>query len=137
MRKILTSPTHAVLAHPSPAEAARFLEEFGFRQRAAGRLPAEAAHSLYGLDQELEEIRLDVPGATQGWIRVVQSPLEPLERNPFEPRPLAYRYHCVKSEGAPTFNPSNPRTELLRKTWSRMPSWLAVRMSSVLAKRLP
>lgn len=55
----------------------------------------------------------------------------------FAPRPLAYRYHCVKSDGAPTFNPSNPRTELLRRTWSRMPSWLARRLSTPLSKRLP
>jgi len=55
----------------------------------------------------------------------------------FEPRPLAYSYHCVKSEGAPTFNPSNPRTEVLRKTWARMPGWMARRLSTPLSKRLP
>lgn len=55
----------------------------------------------------------------------------------FEPRPLHYSYHCVKSEGAPTFNPSNPRTEVLRKTWSRLPAWMARRLSTPLSKRLP
>jgi len=55
----------------------------------------------------------------------------------FEPQPLAYSYHCVNSDGLPSFNPSNPRTELLRKTWSRMPAWMARRLSTPLAKRLP
>lgn len=55
----------------------------------------------------------------------------------FEPVPLHYAYHCVKSEGLPTFNPSNPRTELLRRIWSRMPAWLARRLSTPLARRLP
>jgi len=55
----------------------------------------------------------------------------------FEPTPLHYRYALVKSAGPPIFTPSNPRTRLLRKAWSRLPQWLSLRLSERLARRLP
>jgi predicted N-acyltransferase len=55
----------------------------------------------------------------------------------FEPTPLHYRYHLVRSEHLPSFTPSNPRTAFLRRTWSRLPAWAAERLSSRLARYLP
>lgn len=51
--------------------------------------------------------------------------------------PLHYAYHLVKSEGKPSFNPSNPRTEILQKTWCRLPAWLARSLSSPISRYLP
>ena len=55
----------------------------------------------------------------------------------FEPTPLAYGYHLVKRHSLPTFTPSNPRTALLRATWSRLPLWLARSLSERLSHYLP
>jgi FemAB-related protein (PEP-CTERM system-associated) len=55
----------------------------------------------------------------------------------FEPRPLHYRYHLVGAKGTPWFNPSDPRTAFLRRTWSALPLWLARRLSRSLARRIP
>lgn len=55
----------------------------------------------------------------------------------FEPTPLSYRYKLVRSRGLPAFNPSNPRTKVLRDTWARLPAWLARRLSDRLARYLP
>lgn len=54
----------------------------------------------------------------------------------FEPEPLHYRYALVRSRELPSFTPSNPRTELLRRAWARLPAWLCRRASGFLAKRL-
>ena len=54
----------------------------------------------------------------------------------FEAEPLHYRYALVRSRDLPSFNPSNPRTELLRKTWARLPGFLCARASGFLARRL-
>ena len=51
--------------------------------------------------------------------------------------PLHYAYHLVKSTDKPSFNPSNPRTEVLRRTWARLPGWLCVPLSGALARYLP
>jgi hypothetical protein len=55
----------------------------------------------------------------------------------FEPTPLAYRYKLVKSEGLPSFTPSNPRTKFLRDTWAKLPPWLTLRLSDRMARYLP
>ena len=55
----------------------------------------------------------------------------------FESEPLHYRYGLVRSKNLPSFNPSNPRTELLRKTWARLPGWLCTRLSTRLSRMLP
>ncbi|HKX46436.1 MAG TPA: FemAB family XrtA/PEP-CTERM system-associated protein [Planctomycetota bacterium] len=55
----------------------------------------------------------------------------------FEPTPLHYAYHLVRSRSLPTFTPSNPRTRLLRRAWSRLPSAVVDRISPALARRLP
>jgi FemAB-related protein (PEP-CTERM system-associated) len=55
----------------------------------------------------------------------------------FEPTPLAYCYHLVRKKGLPSFTPSNPRTAILRSTWSRLPLWLARSLSERLSHYLP
>jgi FemAB-related protein (PEP-CTERM system-associated) len=55
----------------------------------------------------------------------------------FEPAPLHYRYHLVQDRRLPAFTPSNPRTRVLRETWSRLPAWCARRLSDRLAAYLP
>ncbi|MAF65228.1 MAG: hypothetical protein CMJ84_06175 [Planctomycetes bacterium] len=56
----------------------------------------------------------------------------------FEPEPLHYRF-ALSSAGAgvPSFHPSNPRTALLRRTWSRLPLWACGALSGRLATFLP
>lgn len=54
----------------------------------------------------------------------------------FEPAPLHYRYHLVRDRGLPRFNPSNPKTAILRETWTRLPVWMVRRMSDPLSRYL-
>jgi FemAB-related protein (PEP-CTERM system-associated) len=55
----------------------------------------------------------------------------------FEPTPLHYGYHLLRSRSLPSFTPSNPRTAVLRAAWSRLPLWLARGLSERLARYLP
>ena len=55
----------------------------------------------------------------------------------FEPKPLHYCYHLARRAKPPTFNPSNPRTAVLRRAWSKLPVWLANALSDRLARYLP
>jgi FemAB-related protein (PEP-CTERM system-associated) len=55
----------------------------------------------------------------------------------FTPQPLNYRYRLVRDRRPPNFNPSNPRTAVLRKAWSQLPLWLARALSERLARYLP
>ena len=56
----------------------------------------------------------------------------------FEPKPLAYRYGLIAEDAkVPSFTPSNPKTEILRKTWSRLPLWACGSLSSKLSSFLP
>lgn len=54
----------------------------------------------------------------------------------FEAAPLHYAYGLVRSHDLPSLNPSNPRTRVLRETWSRLPGWLASRLSTRLSRHL-
>ncbi len=55
----------------------------------------------------------------------------------FEPQPLDYRFYLVADRELPSFSPSNPKTKLLRETWQKLPGWLALQLSSRLARYLP
>ena len=55
----------------------------------------------------------------------------------FEPTPLHYGYHLVRRRSLPNFTPSNPRTAVLRQTWSRLPLWVARLLSEHLPRYLP
>ena len=55
----------------------------------------------------------------------------------FEPRQLHYRFHLVKARDLPSFTPSNPKTRILRETWSKLPQWFTQTASERLARYLP
>lgn len=55
----------------------------------------------------------------------------------FEAQGLPYRYRLVKDQGLPSLTPSNPKTKILRDTWSKLPLWLTTRLSSRAARYLP
>lgn len=55
----------------------------------------------------------------------------------FEARELHYSFRLVKADGLPTFNPSNPKTEILQKTWRKLPMALTRPLSGHLARYLP
>jgi len=58
-------------------------------------------------------------------------------RQGFEPQPLNYRYHLVRDSGLPSLTPSNPKTKVLRDTWSKLPLWLTTKLSDRAARYLP
>jgi len=55
----------------------------------------------------------------------------------FEARELHYAFRLVRAKGLPTFNPSNPRTEILQRTWRRLPLAVTTRLSGPLSRYLP
>jgi FemAB-related protein (PEP-CTERM system-associated) len=59
------------------------------------------------------------------------------ENQGFAPTPLCYRYALIGSKGLPALTPSNPRTRVLQRTWSRLPGWLARGLSRRLSRYLP
>ncbi len=59
------------------------------------------------------------------------------EHQGFVAAPLSYRYALLRSRALPALTPSNPRTKLLRETWSRLPGWLARSLSGRLSRYLP
>jgi len=72
-----------------------------------------------------------------GRSRIDSGPYSFKKHQGFKPQPLAYRVQLVRSKSKPSFNPSNPRTKVLRDTWSKMPMWLASRLSTTLSRYLP
>lgn len=72
-----------------------------------------------------------------GRSRVDTGPYQFKKNQGFEPAPLHYRYLLVKSTELPSFNPSNPRTEWLRETWSKLPPRIARGLSGRLMRYLP
>ncbi|MEZ6194891.1 MAG: FemAB family PEP-CTERM system-associated protein [Planctomycetota bacterium] len=55
----------------------------------------------------------------------------------FEPRPLSYDYILVRADELPSLNPSNPKYEIAKKVFARMPLWMAQKVGSWLVKRAP
>lgn len=72
-----------------------------------------------------------------GRSRVDSGPYQFKQHQGFEPRLLPYRYLLLKSRTLPSFNPSNPRTEPLRRIWAGVPAWLARGLSGPLMRYLP
>ncbi len=58
-------------------------------------------------------------------------------RQGFEPREVHYSFRLVKDEGLPTFNPSNPKTKILQRTWQKLPLAITRRLSGPASKYLP
>ena len=54
----------------------------------------------------------------------------------FEPTPLNYQYHLVKSSHLPDLNPLNPKYQLMIKTWQRLPLWLSQVIGPYVSKYL-
>jgi hypothetical protein len=56
----------------------------------------------------------------------------------FEAEPLHYQY-CLLTENAhlPVFNPSNPKLDLPRRIWSRLPPIVTRSLSGPLSRYLP
>jgi FemAB-related protein (PEP-CTERM system-associated) len=54
----------------------------------------------------------------------------------FEAEELHYAYGLLRSKELPSFNPSNPKTKLLRETWSRLPGWMSSKLSARLSRHL-
>jgi hypothetical protein len=54
----------------------------------------------------------------------------------FEARRLHYEFDLVRQRRLLNFTPSNPRTAYLRNCWSRLPIWMARRMSEFLPRYL-
>jgi FemAB-related protein (PEP-CTERM system-associated) len=56
----------------------------------------------------------------------------------FEPKPLAYRYGLIAEDSKiPSFTPSNPKTAVLRRTWSKLPLWACDSLSNRVSSFLP
>lgn len=72
-----------------------------------------------------------------GRSRVDSGPYQFKKNQGFEPATLAYRYALVRSKELPSFNPSNPKTEKLRETWSKLPDWTTDVLSPRLMRFLP
>lgn len=85
----LRSPRHAVVGASDLGAMIAFLERLGFERAGTGRLPADAAAALYGLDGEAAEAELRMPGAEQGGIRLVATPHAAGEHHVFARGPHA------------------------------------------------
>lgn len=84
----------------------------------------------WGVERGLKQFDL-------GRSRVDSGPYEFKKHQGFEPTPLHYRYKLVRAKELPSFNPSNPKTEKLRETWSKLPSWVTKPLSARLMRYLP
>ena len=86
---MLRSPHQVVIGTNDIEAQARWWEALGFTRRLVDPLPAEAAHSLYGLIGVAEQLDLFVPGAASGSIRLVHTPHEQPMIGPWDRGPHA------------------------------------------------
>lgn len=54
----------------------------------------------------------------------------------FEPKPLAYQYHLVKSKELPNLSPTNPKFQLPIELWKRLPLGVTRLIGPPIARRL-
>ncbi|MCP4127903.1 MAG: FemAB family PEP-CTERM system-associated protein [Gammaproteobacteria bacterium] len=54
----------------------------------------------------------------------------------FEPEPLAYEYHLVKSDSIPDINPMNPKYQMFIKLWRKLPLAAANFVGPMLSRNL-
>lgn len=54
----------------------------------------------------------------------------------FEPKPLSYEFHLVKSDALPNLNPSNPKYHRLIAVWKKLPLTIAGLIGPLVARRL-
>jgi catechol 2,3-dioxygenase-like lactoylglutathione lyase family enzyme len=81
---MLKSPSHVTIGASSVERTARFFQAFGFARESDSAIGAFPAQELYGLGRATNETRLCMPGASRGFIRVVESPLEGSSGGPFD-----------------------------------------------------
>ena len=86
---MLRSPHQVVIGTNDIEAQARWWEALGFTRRLVDPLPAEAAHSLYGLIGVTEQLEVFVPGAASGSIRLVHTPHEQPMIGPWDRGPHA------------------------------------------------
>lgn len=86
---VLPSPTHVVVGASNLEASASFLAVFGFASLEEAVLPPRAARELYGIDGALLELRMAMPGADRGWVRLIETPHPPREFAAFDNRPFA------------------------------------------------
>jgi len=88
-RALLSSPTHAVVGSHDLEKLTGQLEHFGFEHRADSVLDATSANALYGIDRELRDRTLAVPGAEHGWVRLIETSEETPTGGAYDSRPIA------------------------------------------------
>ena len=54
----------------------------------------------------------------------------------FEPHPLAYEFHLVKSTSMPDINPLNPKFQMMTKVWQKLPLGLTRVIGPMVARNL-
>lgn len=54
----------------------------------------------------------------------------------FEPEPLFYEYHLVKSQSLPDINPLNPKYRLFINLWQRLPLSLSMKIGPLISRSL-
>ncbi|MEJ2530068.1 MAG: FemAB family PEP-CTERM system-associated protein, partial [Gammaproteobacteria bacterium] len=54
----------------------------------------------------------------------------------FEPQPLYYEYHLVKSSSIPEINPMNPKYQMFIKLWKKLPLAVANAVGPMLSRNL-
>jgi hypothetical protein len=90
---MLASPHHAVIGCSDLEVMTRYLSHFGQELRQEGELQEEAARELYGLERSCRQRILAAPGATSGWLRLVETPTPVQEVGPYDRGPLAIDFY--------------------------------------------
>lgn len=86
---MLKSPTFVTIGASNIEGTARFFQTFGFVRVSGNRVGAFPARELYGLPDATTEGVLEMPGALQGYVRLVESALEAVEGGPLDRGPHA------------------------------------------------
>lgn len=80
----LASPSHIALGASAIEPMARFFQAFGFVRGEERPISAFAARELYGIPAAARETCLVMPGASAGFLRIIETPHPPLHHGPFE-----------------------------------------------------
>ena len=54
----------------------------------------------------------------------------------FEPQPLPYQYHLVRSPEVPNLSPMNPKYRAMIAVWKRLPLWVTHVAGPMIARHL-
>ena len=81
---MLKSPSHVTIGDSNIELTARFFQTFGFVRESECAVGAFAARELYGIPHGTNETRLGMPGADRGYIRLIETPREPIPGGPFD-----------------------------------------------------